>query len=334
MTKGWLLAVASMVVSAGTASAQVGLSPEGVWVTAEARRLLGEGRTGDPGCHLVVAEGGTAVEEDCAEGRLRWPAVSVVRNVGAVEIRSEGADAVRRLVLRPGAPSELEVHVERDGERSFHRLYRLEPRHRPALDTLVLVRDRLLGSWETGDGVEVVFDGQGRYRFGGDVGRFRVEAGFVTELGAWAALHFEPEAGGPVRRYLVHGEGERLGLAEVPRDVDLLVAPPAPDSEPEVGDVVVVVEGVSIPVPGTAPAAGRVLPPHLEEPAPGIWLRRPVARDHVAAEAEPEEIEPPAEPPPIAQPIRPARSCGCAASEAGAFALILPAFWFARGRRR
>lgn len=314
------------------------LSPEGAWVSAEARRLLQEGRAGDPGCYLVVTEEGSAVEESCAEATFPWPSVSVTRSGSTIEIRSVDADLARRLVLRPGAPSELEVRIERGGESDFHRLYRLEDRYLPALETLRQVRDHLLGDWETEDGVELTLGGDGSYRFGGDVGRFRAEGGFLTEAGAWVALFFEPEGGGPVRRYLLHGRGERIGLAEVPRDVELLVAAPEAEAEPEEKEAEeVVVEGIAIPLPTPSSAEHRVLPPGVEEPAPRIWLQRPTPKDEEGKVAERETSEPgegDAELPAIAQPIRPVRSCGCAASEAGFFgAVLLPGLWLARRRR-
>lgn len=323
--------LASAVVAALPLGAQAALSPEGIWVTAEARRILQAGTTGDPGCTLIVAK--ERVEESCEATPFLWPSPRFGREGGIIEIRSDGLDANRRLILRPGAPSELEVRIEREGEREFYRLYRLEERHRAALETLVQVRDHLLGEWETEDGVALHFGADGSYRFGGDVGRFRAEGGFLTEAGAWIALFFEPEAG-PVRRYLVHGRGQRIGLAEVPRDVDLLL--PAPTIEEEAEDEEaeeVVVEGIAIPLPGGAPLTGRILPRDVEEPAVGIWLERPAPPPMEENPEELEEEEGDEETPAIAQPIRPARKCGCGSAEGGALGGILfGVLWLFRRR--
>lgn len=310
---------------------QVGLSPEGTWVSAATRRLAQSGEGGDPGCFLQISEEGWVVEENCSEIPTRWPSVKVTTSPSAVEIRSEGSEEQRRLVLRAGAPAEMELMVERGGEREFFRLYRLDDRFLPALRSLALVRDRLLGAWETEDGVPFRLRADGSYVFGGDLGRFRAEGGFSTEGGAWGALFLEPEAGGPIRRYLLHGSGSRLGLAEVPRDMDLLLPShlEAEDEEEVVEEVVV--EGVAIPLPSRPSEPTAVFPPGAEEPTVGIWLVRssPTPLDEAQEEEPLAEEEVPA----IAQPIRPARKCGCGTAEAGlGVGLLLPALWLARRR--
>lgn len=328
-----------LLLTAMPAWGQDRLSPEGTWVAAEARRLVQSGESGDPGCFLQVSEGGRVVEESCSEIPFHWPSPSVSRTGRAIEIRSVGADAIRRLVLRPGAPSEIEVMVERGGEQEFYRLYRLDDASLPALRSLALVRDRLIGEWETEDKVPLQVRADGRYVFGGDTGRYRAEGGFRTAGGAWGALFLEPETGGPIRRYLLHGREERLGLAEVPRDVELLLPSQhaveeegeAPSAEEEV-----VIEGIAIPLPGGSAAEMPlpVLPPGVEEPMVRIWFERArpsseVEEVHVEEE-EPVEEEVPA----IAQPIRPARSCGCGAGEAGvALGLAIPWLWLTSRRK-
>ena len=56
---------------------QVGLSPEGTWVSAATRRLAQSGEGGDPGCFLQISEEGWVVEENCSEIPTRGPPVMV-----------------------------------------------------------------------------------------------------------------------------------------------------------------------------------------------------------------------------------------------------------------
>jgi len=216
------------VLFATSASAGALLSLEGIWVSAEARRLVQAGGSGDPGCFLEVSAEGSVLE-NCAEGIHRWPRVTESVTPGAAELRSESPDGVRHAVVRAGAPAEMELRIEQGGTVEYRRLYRLDPRHLPALRNLVLVRDRLLGDWTTEDGVPLRFDADGTYVFGGDAGRYRLRGGLSTPGGAWGVLFFEPKHGGPTRRYLLHGRGHRLGLAEIPLDVELVL--PEPGSE-------------------------------------------------------------------------------------------------------
>lgn len=335
--------VLSLLLVATPAAARAPLSLEGVWVSAETRRWVQSGQTGDPGCFLEVSEG-PQVEENCAEGIYRWPRVSQTTTAASVELVWEGVDGPRRAVVRAGTPSEMELRIDRDGELEYRRFYRLDARHLRGLRNLALARDRLVGEWTTEDGVSLSFRPDGTYAFGGDVGRYRVAGGFTTAGGAFGALFLEPEQGGPVRRYLLHGEGARLGLAEVPRDMDLLLLPEAEEDEAEEvepaeegGAGAVVLDGVEIPLPSEEEGPTSVLPPGAEEPAPRIWFDR--RSETATAERAPEdeiseEESAPEEPPPIARPIKPARKCGCQAAEAGAGLGLLVPWLVWRARRR
>lgn len=349
-----LLALPLLFATPAFARAPVSL--EGTWVSAEARRLLQSGQSGDPGCYLKVSAEGSVVES-CADGVRRWPRVSESVTATAAELRSEGADGVRRAVVRAGAPAEMELRIEAGDSVEFRRLYRLDPRHSRELGDLVLVRDRLLGEWTTEDGVSLRFGGDGTYVFGGDAGRYRLKGGFLTPGGAQGVLYLQPESGGPTRRYLLHGRGHRLGLAEIPLDVELLLPDKArqdefargsegsidaaveegeePQREP--GTEVVVVEGVRIPLPEEEDEPVlAVLPPGVEEPEPRIWLDRaiPPAEEIAKDEGEVHGDEEGEEPPPIAQPIRPARRCGCQAAEATAGLILVGPWLGGRSRRR
>lgn len=330
------------VLLASPVAARASLSLEGVWVSAETRRWLQSDQTGDPGCFVEVSAEGPQVEENCAEGIYRVPRVTQTASGSAVELVWEGVDGTRRAVVRAGTPSEMELRIDRDGQLEYRRLYRLDARHLRGLRNLALARDRLVGEWTTEDGVSLAFRPDGTYAFGGDVGRYRVAGGFTTAGGAFGALVLEPERGGPTRRYLLHGQGARLGLAEVPRDVDLVLPTEEPaevEARGEGGAEAVVLDGVEIPLPseeGERPIA--VLPPGVEEPTPRIWFDRKSepAVEQRSPEAEPtEEASAVEEPPPIARPIKPARKCGCQAAEAGAgLGLLVPwLVWRARRRR-
>jgi hypothetical protein len=226
----------------------------------------------------------------------------------------------------------------------------------------------LVGQWKTDDGGALVFGPDGTFSFQGEQGRFQVEAGFETAAGAWGALTLQPQEG-QVRQYLLHGAGWRVGLAEVPRDLELRLpsdVPAAVEEEPaparglhgtglglrpvdvpgeepregaEAAEAVeaveaeesVEVDGVAIPFPPRGPSHWAVVAPWEEEPQVTLWLTRQApeqmaAKERAEAEVDGEVAE---EPPPIAQPIVPARrrACGCGAGEAGLLALVAVPLW-------
>lgn len=356
---------------ASSAGARVEVPVVGVWVSAEARQALEAGEQRALGCYLTIDERPLEVRETCDGVERAWPRVRLsAMGATGLQIRSpepaEEGELVRTLISRPGAPDELEVRIQAPGgAREFRRLYRLDERRLDALETVELVQRRLVGRWNADDGGALAFLPDGTYTFHGERGTFRVEAGFETEAGAWGALFLEPEDG-QRRRYLLHGAGWRIGLAEVPRDVELRlpsdVEPEDPAEEVVEGAAaddpwsdrgaegleadeptaaphheapeLVHVGGVAIPLPRRAPAKWAVVGFREVEPEVTLWLTRQAedaqaveARDAdglspegeaILAEAEEEE------PPPIAQPIVPAkrRVCGCGAAE-GALALVL-----------
>lgn len=335
---------------ASSAGARVPVPMVGTWVSAEARQALEAGEQRALGCILTIDERPLEVREACDGVERAWPKVrfSSLGQAG-LQIRSEdpedAAGVVRTIVSRAGAPDELEVRVEvPGGAREFRRLYRLDAGRLAALETAQIVQGRLVGQWKTDDGGALAFGPDGTFSFQGEQGRFQVEAGFETAAGAWGALTLQPQEG-QVRQYLLHGAGWRVGLAEVPRDLELRLPSDVP-APVEVAEAVeeaesVEVDGVAIPLPPRAPSHWAVVAPWEEEPQVTLWLTRQAPEQMAAAEraeAKAEATGEPGaevdgevaeEPPPIAQPIVPARrrACGCGAGEAGLLALVAVPLW-------
>lgn len=316
------------------AQARVRVPMVGTWVSSEARQALDAKEQREIGCYLTVEEEPLRVVERCDGVERPWPRPRLESpGSNVLEIHSQEEGIRRRLVARAGAPTEIEVSAQEEGgEIELRRLYRLNPARIRSLENLAITQSRLVGTWRTDEGGAFTFSPDGTFSASGEAGRFRVDAGFESEGGAWGLLHLLPEGGVP-RRYLLHGAGVRIGLAEVPQDLDLHLpeeeGPPdpeegAPDEEREV-----VIEGISIPLPAQK-RASRVVPAWEEEPAVGLWLSR--SRKAEAATVAEEPPDP--EQPPISQPIlsNKRRICGCASSE-GALSLAALLPLLAAGRR-
>lgn len=311
----------------------------GSWVPAELKGALESGAPREMPCFLVVeTEPSLQVAEDCAGERTGWSGtVAEAPRAGTLEVKGIGASGETRLVIRAGAPNELErISVTPEGERQVQRLYRVPPLLEERLRGWSEAERVLVGSWRTDDGTEVSFAADGSYRLGREKGRFELEPGSPVE-GAWAELRLQPGEGEHERRYLVTGEGKRLGLAIPP---ELPPAAPAGAGGAEAGGGAGIGSGFGGSGGAEVPEPVR---PVLDPASVTLWLNEVQPPPAAAAQPVPPPVpegqaEAPAakeEPPPIAQPIEPRRrGCGCSAGEGVGLLALAPALGLAKRRRR
>lgn len=183
---------------------------EGLWVEGAVLRALDAGERRELGCFLRIEAAPLRVIGTCGREVLEWPLPALLPSGQAtIQVRS----GYRGLVLRTGTPNELEVQ----GADGMHRLYRVPRAQIPLLLRWAWAEQRLVGSWRAEDGASLELRADGTFAFEQEDGRYDFRDDVFSDGGAWGLLTLQGER---ERRYLLHGEKERLGLAALPPNLE------------------------------------------------------------------------------------------------------------------
>lgn len=188
---------------------------DGVWVPSTLKQALESGQPGEMPCWIRI-EGGEppSIVEDCQGERASWSDVAqAMQRTGTLEVEGRIAEGGRRLVLRAGAPNELErvVLAPEGGVREVQRLYRLPEGTEERLANWSAAQRLLVHPFRTADGARVEFRSDGTYRFAEETGRYEMESWPLVE-GAVGLLTLTSTEGRQ-RLHWVVASGERVGLS-------------------------------------------------------------------------------------------------------------------------
>lgn len=188
---------------------------DGVWVPSTLKQALESGQPGEMPCWIRI-EGGEppSIVEDCQGERASWSDVAqAMQRTGTLEVEGRIAEGGRRLVLRAGAPNELERVVlgPEGGVREVQRLYRLPEGTEERLANWSAAQRLLVHPFRTADGAKVEFRSDGTYRFAEETGRYEMESWPLVE-GAVGLLTLTSTEGRQ-RLHWVVSSGERVGLS-------------------------------------------------------------------------------------------------------------------------